>query len=198
MISRYRTSLTICFNKFPVDGHVANCDCVQVHLVRLPLFIFGVVARSVFSFTGDVLLWRLPASSTLNGQGSSLRSTLSHRVQSSVRFVPKDPFVAKRRTCSCSHPNNQGVDLFVSVILIAKFPKLTFPQSVSVLLNHVAGGSGGIISMVSFVDSSSSTSSPWSDTVELSLADVGTLPPSGTQSRKGNSRRSNFSHWAQT
>ena len=44
------------------------------------------------------MLWRLPASSTLNGQGSSLRSTLSHRVQSSMRFVPKDPFVAKRRT----------------------------------------------------------------------------------------------------
>ena len=37
------------------------------------------------------------------------------------------------------------------------------PQNVSVLLNHEPGGSGGIISVVSFVDSSSSTSSPWSD-----------------------------------
>ena len=52
------TSLTICCDRFAVDGHVANCDCVQVHLVRPPLSIIGVVARSVFSFTGDVILWR--------------------------------------------------------------------------------------------------------------------------------------------
>ena len=53
------TSLAVCLTRFTVDSHVANCDCVQVHLVRPPLFIFGVVARSVFSFTGDVVLWRL-------------------------------------------------------------------------------------------------------------------------------------------
>ena len=52
------TSLTICCNRFAVDGHVADRDCVQVHLVRLPLSIIGVVARSVFSITGDVILWR--------------------------------------------------------------------------------------------------------------------------------------------
>ena len=51
-------SLTTCCNRFAVDGHVANCDCVKVHLVRPPLSIIGVVARSVFSFTGDVVLWR--------------------------------------------------------------------------------------------------------------------------------------------
>ena len=45
----------------------------------------------------------LPAG-TLNMQRSSLRSNLSHRVQTSVRFVPKDPFVAKRRTVLASHP----------------------------------------------------------------------------------------------
>ena len=52
------TSLTLCCDKFAVDGHVANCNCVHVHLVRPPLSIIGVVARSVFSFTGDVILWR--------------------------------------------------------------------------------------------------------------------------------------------
>ena len=100
------------------DGHVANCDCVPVHLVR-PLSVIGVVARSVFSFTGDVILWRFhwqtlvlfPASCTLNRQESSLRGNLSHRVQFSVRFVFKDPFVATRRTVLASHPNNQGMTL---------------------------------------------------------------------------------------
>ena len=43
------TSLTICCNGFAVDGHVATCDCVLVHLVKPPLSIIGVVARSVFS-----------------------------------------------------------------------------------------------------------------------------------------------------
>ena len=52
----------------------------------------------------------LPASGTLNRQGSSLRGNLSHRVQPSVRFVLKDPFVAKRRTALASHPNNQRMD----------------------------------------------------------------------------------------
>ena len=52
----------------------------------------------------------LPASGTLNRQGCSLRSNLSHRVRTSARFVPKDPFVAKRRTVLASHPNNQGMD----------------------------------------------------------------------------------------
>ena len=52
------TSLIICCNRFAVDGHVANCDCVQIHLIRPPLSTIGVVARSVFSFTGDVKLWR--------------------------------------------------------------------------------------------------------------------------------------------
>ena len=52
----------------------------------------------------------LPAPGTLNRQGSSLRGNLSHRVQTSVRFVPKDPFVAERRTVLAFHPNNQGMD----------------------------------------------------------------------------------------
>ena len=43
-------------------------------------------------------------------QGSSLRGNLSHRVQTSVRFVPKDPIVAMRRTVLASNPNNQGMD----------------------------------------------------------------------------------------
>ena len=51
------TSLTICCDRFAVDGHVANSDCVQVHLVKPPLSIIGVVARSVFSFTGG-FWWR--------------------------------------------------------------------------------------------------------------------------------------------
>ena len=58
VISRCRPRLTNCCTRFAVDGHVANCDCVQVHLVRPPLFIIGVVTRSVFTFTGDVILWR--------------------------------------------------------------------------------------------------------------------------------------------
>ena len=38
------------------------------------------------------------------------RGNLSHRVQTSVRFVPKDPFVAKHQTVLASHPDNQGMD----------------------------------------------------------------------------------------
>ena len=51
-----------------------------------------------------------PASGTQNRQGRSLRGNLSHRVKTLVRFVPKDTFVAKRRTVLASHPNNQGMD----------------------------------------------------------------------------------------
>ena len=52
----------------------------------------------------------LPASGTLNRQGSSLRGNFSHWVEPSVRFVPKDPFVAKRRPALASHPNNLRMD----------------------------------------------------------------------------------------
>ena len=39
-----------------------------------------------------------------------LRGNFSLGVQTTVRFVPKDPFVAKRRNVLASHPNNQGTD----------------------------------------------------------------------------------------
>ena len=52
----------------------------------------------------------LPASGTQNRQESSLRGNLSHRVQTSVRSVPKDPFLAKCRTVLDSHLHNQGMD----------------------------------------------------------------------------------------
>ena len=52
----------------------------------------------------------LPTSDTQNRQESSLRGNPSHRVQTPVRFVPKDPFVATRRTDLASHPNIQGMD----------------------------------------------------------------------------------------
>ena len=54
---------------------------------------------------------------------SSLRDNLSHLVQTSVRFVPKDPFVPQRRTTPFSQPNNKRI-LIVLVIFIAMFPKL--------------------------------------------------------------------------
>ena len=100
----------------------------------------GDVARSVFSFTGDVVPWGfhwqtlVPASGTQNKQESSLRGNPSHRVQTSVRFVPKNPFVA--------------------VTFIAKFPKL--PAKRLCPLEPRIRWYGGIISVVSFVDSSSS------------------------------------------
>ena len=100
----------------------------------------------------------LPASGTLNRHGNSLRGSHSHRVQTSVRFVPKDPFVAKRRTALASHPNNQRTDPLRLGDLHCKVSETSRKTSLS--LNHEPSGSGGIISMVSFVDSSSSTSSP--------------------------------------
>ena len=59
------TPPVICFNRFTVDRHVADCDCVQVHLVRthspslessLEATSVGFV-RSTFSLTGNVILW---------------------------------------------------------------------------------------------------------------------------------------------
>ena len=46
-----------------------------------------------------------PTSDTQNRQGSSLRDAFSHWVQTSVRFVPKDPRAAKRQ-----NPNNQKME----------------------------------------------------------------------------------------
>ena len=52
------TLLAVCFTRFTVDSLLLIVTVFQVHLVRPPLSIIGVVAQSVFSFTGDVLLWR--------------------------------------------------------------------------------------------------------------------------------------------
>ena len=85
------------------------------------------------------------------------------RVEISVRFVPKDPFVAKRQTVLASHPNNQGLDPLRLGDLHGKVSE-TSRKNVPVRFNHEPGGSGGNISLsVRFVDSSSSTSSPWYD-----------------------------------
>ena len=51
-------SLELSLGRSSLSLEMSNCDCVQAHLVRPPLSIIGVVARSVFSFTGDVTLWR--------------------------------------------------------------------------------------------------------------------------------------------
>ena len=102
------------------------------------------------------------ASGTQNRQESSLRGNLSHRVQTSVRFVPKDQFVAKREIVLASHPNNQGMDPLRLGDLRCGVSETS--RKTSVLLNQESSGGGGIISVASFVDSSSSTSSPWSDT----------------------------------
>ena len=39
VISRAPTSLAICFNRFIVNRHVADRDCIQVHPARPPIFI---------------------------------------------------------------------------------------------------------------------------------------------------------------
>ena len=44
------TPLAICFNRFTVVRHVTDCDCIQVHLVRPPLSIIGVVTRGKFKW----------------------------------------------------------------------------------------------------------------------------------------------------
>ena len=118
VFSRYRPrSPSVATSLLSMDM-LPICDCVQVHLVRPPT-LHHWSCRSV-----GLLLHRrchtvalsladvgtLPASGTLNRPGSSLRSNLSHRVQTSVRFVPKDPFVAKRRTALASDANNQRTD----------------------------------------------------------------------------------------
>ena len=107
VISRYRPRLR--FTRFTVDSHVSYCDCVQVHFVRPPVSIIGAVAWSVFSFTGDVILWPFNWKTLVhlqllahNGQESSLRGNLSHRAQTSVRFVSKDPFCCRSRNGSSS------------------------------------------------------------------------------------------------
>ena len=46
----------------------ANCDCVQVHLIKPPLSIIEVVVRSVFSFTGNVTQWRLNLQTLVHSQ----------------------------------------------------------------------------------------------------------------------------------
>ena len=38
VMSRYRPPLTICFNRFAVDGHVADRDGIQLYLVSRPIF----------------------------------------------------------------------------------------------------------------------------------------------------------------
>ena len=95
--------------------------------------------------------WCTPASGTLNKQRSSLRGILSHRGYTSVCFVPKNPFVAKRGTAD---PLRLGYLHFHYKV------SRNFPQHVSILRIHEPSGSGGIISVVSFVDSSTSTSPP--------------------------------------
>ena len=70
--------------------------------------LFHWRCHTVALYLADVGI--LPTSDTQNRQGSSLRGNLSHRVQTPVRSVPKDPFVATRRTALASHPNSQGMD----------------------------------------------------------------------------------------
>ena len=76
---------------------------------------------------------------------------ISHRVQTSVRFVPKDPFVAKCPTVLAFHPNTQLLDPLRLGDLQCKVSE-TFRKTF-VLLNQESGGSGGIISVVSSLDS---------------------------------------------
>ena len=118
-----------------------------------------------------------PASGTQNRQGSSLRGNLSHRVETSVRLVPKDPFVATRRTCLASHPNNQGMDPLRLGDLHCKVSETSHKASLSLILNQESGGSGGVKSVVSYVGSSPSTSSPWSDNTSK---DHKSMVPNGT------------------
>ena len=75
----------------------------------------------------------LPSPGTLNRQRSSLRGNLSQRVQTSVCFVPKDSFVAKRRTALVSHPNNQRMDPLRLGDLHCKVSETSFSQHVYVL-----------------------------------------------------------------
>ena len=80
-----------------------------------------------------------------------------------MRFVPTDPFVAKRRTVLASHPKSQGMDPLRLGLGVLHRKVSETSRKTSVLLNQESGGSGGIISVVSRADSSTSTSSPWSD-----------------------------------
>ena len=134
------TSPIICCNRFTVAGHVANCDNVQVHLIRPPLSITGVVALSVFSFTGDVILWRF------NWQTLVHSHLLAHRTDREVHWEATFHIGYRLRCVSCprihllqnvelfllSIPTIKEWILFVSLILIARFPKLPAKRLCSV------------------------------------------------------------------
>ena len=90
-------SPAICFNRFTVDGHVADRDCIQLHLDRPPLLIVGVATRVGFLWnfvrsTFSLTCWPFDTQST---QGSLLKDNPLHEIQSSVRSVPTDPLAAK-------------------------------------------------------------------------------------------------------
>ena len=126
------TSLAVGFTKCTVDGHVAYCDCVQVHLVRPPLSIIGVVARAVFSFSGDVILWRFDWQTLVHPP------LLAHRTDRKVHREATFHIGFRLRCVSCSRIHMlQSVELFllpittimewilfVSVVFIAGCPKL--------------------------------------------------------------------------
>ena len=95
--------------------------------------------------------WYTPTSGTQNRQGTSLRSN-SHRPQTSVRFRAQGSIHWKASNCSF-FPSQQSKNGSSWRSSLQSFRN--FPQNVSVLLSHELGGSGGVISVVSFVNSSS-------------------------------------------
>ena len=111
---------------FAVEGHVANCD------VRPPLSNLGVGARSVFSFTGAVILWRLNWQTLVHSQ------LLAHRTDREVRREATFHIGYRLRNVSCPRvhllqsvelyllpiPTIKEWILFVSVLFTARFPKL--------------------------------------------------------------------------
>ena len=121
------TSLIICCNRFAVDGHVTNRHCVHVYLTRPPLSISGVVARSVFSFAGDVILWRF------NWQTLVRSHLLAHRTDSEVHWKATFHIGYRLRCVQWSRIHLlQNVELFLlsiptikEWILTARFPKLS-------------------------------------------------------------------------
>ena len=92
--------------------------------------------------------WYTPASDTQDKQGNSLKGNFH---------------IGYRLRCvSCPRIHLlQSVELFLLPIPTHVFRN--FPQNISVFLNQESSGNGKIISVVSSVDSSTSTSPPWSD-----------------------------------
>ena len=109
-------SPAICFKRFTVDGHVADRHCIQLHLVRPPLFIIGVATRSGFLWNFVKSTFSLTGNVTLGSCDRQLYTPNCWHTEQEGKFTEMQPFA---RDTDVGAFRAQGIRLLQNVRLHA-------------------------------------------------------------------------------